>query len=237
MRASTMAASKIFFGATVTGADASGLERTVTIMGIDESDSLAGEVSRIAIARPCSKARVGMSSLVVAGGRRDHRGGGGQLPGSRLGLRTARPAFEAPDTLHAGARQRRAAPRPDGGGPAPASSRSISGGFAQRRGLVVHGRWVMSASAAATAWATWANTPLPLVNNTPTPTSKLRVSLGPTHLDPVLAAVEEPAADRHSAVWMIRPSPRPRWPRTSSPGIGRRQGANCTEAPSAALKA
>jgi transcription elongation factor GreB len=47
-------------GATVTYADASGLERTVTIKGIDESDSLAGEVSWISpIARTLLKARVG----------------------------------------------------------------------------------------------------------------------------------------------------------------------------------
>jgi transcription elongation factor GreB len=51
---------QIFFGATVTYADASGLERTVTIKGIDESDSLAGEVSWISpIARTLLKARVG----------------------------------------------------------------------------------------------------------------------------------------------------------------------------------
>ncbi len=51
---------QIFFGATVTYADASGLERTVTIKGIDESDSLAGEVSWVSpIARTLLKARVG----------------------------------------------------------------------------------------------------------------------------------------------------------------------------------
>ena len=36
---------RIFFGATVTYANAAGQERTVTIKGIDEADSLRGEVS------------------------------------------------------------------------------------------------------------------------------------------------------------------------------------------------
>jgi transcription elongation factor GreB len=51
---------QIFFGATVTYADAAGAERTITIKGIDEADSLAGEVSWVApIARALLKARVG----------------------------------------------------------------------------------------------------------------------------------------------------------------------------------
>jgi transcription elongation factor GreB len=51
---------QVFFGATVTYADASGEERTITIMGIDEADSLKGQVSWIApIARALLKARVG----------------------------------------------------------------------------------------------------------------------------------------------------------------------------------
>jgi len=51
---------QVFFGATVTYADAKGDERTITIKGIDEADSLAGEVSWIApIARALLKARVG----------------------------------------------------------------------------------------------------------------------------------------------------------------------------------
>jgi transcription elongation factor GreB len=50
----------VFFGATVTYANARGEERTVTIKGIDESDSLAGEVSWISpIARALLKAREG----------------------------------------------------------------------------------------------------------------------------------------------------------------------------------
>ena len=44
---------QVFFGATVTYANARGEERTVTIKGIDEADSLAGEVSWIS---PIAKA-------------------------------------------------------------------------------------------------------------------------------------------------------------------------------------
>ena len=51
---------QIFFGATVTYADGQGVERTVTIKGIDESNSAAGEVSWISpIALTLLKAREG----------------------------------------------------------------------------------------------------------------------------------------------------------------------------------
>jgi transcription elongation factor GreB len=51
---------QVFFGATVTYVNARGEERTVTIKGIDESDSLAGEVSWVSpIARALLKAREG----------------------------------------------------------------------------------------------------------------------------------------------------------------------------------
>lgn len=51
---------QIFFGATVTYADESGEERTVHIVGIDEADSLAGQVSWISpIAKALTKNRVG----------------------------------------------------------------------------------------------------------------------------------------------------------------------------------
>jgi transcription elongation factor GreB len=61
---------QIFFGATVTYANALGQERTITIKGIDEADNLAGEVSWIApIARALLKAREGDEvSLVTPGG-------------------------------------------------------------------------------------------------------------------------------------------------------------------------
>ena len=51
---------QVFFGATVTYADEAGVERTVTIKGIDEVEHLAGEVSWISpVARALLKARVG----------------------------------------------------------------------------------------------------------------------------------------------------------------------------------
>lgn len=51
---------QIFFGATVTYVDDIGIERTITIMGIDEANSAAGEVSWISpIARTLLKAREG----------------------------------------------------------------------------------------------------------------------------------------------------------------------------------
>ncbi len=51
---------QVFFGATVTYALPDGSERTVTIKGIDEADSLNGEVSWISpIARALLKAREG----------------------------------------------------------------------------------------------------------------------------------------------------------------------------------
>jgi transcription elongation factor GreB len=61
---------QIFFGATVTYANERGEERTVTIKGIDESDSSRGEISWIApIARALLKARVGDEvQLMTPGG-------------------------------------------------------------------------------------------------------------------------------------------------------------------------
>ena len=50
---------QIFFGATVRYTNASGQERTVTILGVDEADNLQGQVSWVApIARALLKARV-----------------------------------------------------------------------------------------------------------------------------------------------------------------------------------
>lgn len=57
---------QVFFGATVTYADESGEERTVTIMGIDEADHARGEVSWISpVARALLKAREGDSVRLV----------------------------------------------------------------------------------------------------------------------------------------------------------------------------
>jgi transcription elongation factor GreB len=57
---------QVFFGASVTYADESGTERTVTIKGIDEADNLAGEVSWVSpIARALLKAREGDEVTLV----------------------------------------------------------------------------------------------------------------------------------------------------------------------------
>jgi transcription elongation factor GreB len=61
---------QVFFGATVTYADARGRQRTVTIKGVDEADSLAGEVSWVSpIARALLKSHEGDElTLVTPGG-------------------------------------------------------------------------------------------------------------------------------------------------------------------------
>ena len=51
---------QVFFGATVTYAESSGEERTVTILGIDEANSALGQVSWISpVSRTLLKSRVG----------------------------------------------------------------------------------------------------------------------------------------------------------------------------------
>jgi transcription elongation factor GreB len=64
---------QVFFGATVTYVDEQGVERTVTIMGIDEADSLQGQVSWISpISRALLKAREGdVVRLVTPQGAHD----------------------------------------------------------------------------------------------------------------------------------------------------------------------
>ena len=64
---------QVFFGATVTYAEESGQERTVTILGIDEADSSQGQVSWISpIARALLKAREGdVVKLVTPGGAQE----------------------------------------------------------------------------------------------------------------------------------------------------------------------
>ncbi|MBZ8140975.1 transcription elongation factor GreB [Rubrivivax gelatinosus] len=61
---------QVFFGATVTYANAKGEERTITIKGIDEADNLQGEVSWVApIARALLKAHEGDEvQLMTPGG-------------------------------------------------------------------------------------------------------------------------------------------------------------------------
>jgi transcription elongation factor GreB len=64
---------QVFFGATVTYAEESGQERTITIMGIDEADSAQGQVSWISpIARALLKAREGdVVKLVTPAGAQE----------------------------------------------------------------------------------------------------------------------------------------------------------------------
>lgn len=51
---------QVFFGATVTYADDAGVERTVTVLGIDEADTLQGQISWVSpVARALVKSRVG----------------------------------------------------------------------------------------------------------------------------------------------------------------------------------
>lgn len=58
---------RVFFGATVTYAEASGTERTLTILGIDEADSLQGQVSWVSpIARTLLQARAGDELKLVS---------------------------------------------------------------------------------------------------------------------------------------------------------------------------
>ncbi|NQW94144.1 MAG: transcription elongation factor GreB [Polaromonas sp.] len=50
----------VFFGSTVTYEDEAGVQRRITILGIDEADTLAGQVSWVSpVARALLKARVG----------------------------------------------------------------------------------------------------------------------------------------------------------------------------------
>lgn len=64
---------QVFFGATVTYVDDLGEERTITIRGIDEAESAAGEVSWISpIARALLRTRVGDTvRLATPSGNRD----------------------------------------------------------------------------------------------------------------------------------------------------------------------
>ena len=64
---------QIFFGATVTYANSKGEERTITIMGIDEADSLQGQVSWVSpIARALLKAREGDEVQLMTPGGLEH---------------------------------------------------------------------------------------------------------------------------------------------------------------------
>ena len=64
---------QVFFGATLTYADDTGAETTVTILGVDEADSAQGQISWVSpVARALLKAKVGdLVRLVVPGGTQE----------------------------------------------------------------------------------------------------------------------------------------------------------------------
>jgi transcription elongation factor GreB len=64
---------QVFFGSTLTYADDTGAETTVTILGVDEADSAQGQISWVSpVARALLKARVGeVVRLVVPGGTQE----------------------------------------------------------------------------------------------------------------------------------------------------------------------
>ena len=78
---------QVFFGATVTYADDAGVERTVTILGIDEAESAKMQVSWISpIARALLKSRQGdVVRLVTPGGGQDVEVLGVRYPAPRDG--------------------------------------------------------------------------------------------------------------------------------------------------------
>jgi transcription elongation factor GreB len=79
---------QVFFGATVTYADAQGRQRTITIKGIDETDNLRGEVSWVSpIARALLKAREGDEVLL-------------QSPGGMQRLEVLSVSYPAPEAVN-----------------------------------------------------------------------------------------------------------------------------------------
>jgi transcription elongation factor GreB len=79
---------QVFFGATVTYENLAGESRTITIKGIDEVDSLHGEVSWVSpIARALLKARVGDEVQLMT-------------PGGLERLEIIKVKYPAPETSH-----------------------------------------------------------------------------------------------------------------------------------------
>jgi transcription elongation factor GreB len=79
---------QVFFGATVTYETSAGVSRTVTIKGIDEVDSLHGEISWISpIARALLKAREGDEVQLLT-------------PGGLERLEVIKVSYPAPETAH-----------------------------------------------------------------------------------------------------------------------------------------
>jgi transcription elongation factor GreB len=82
---------QVFFGATVSYADDSGQETTVTIRGVDEADSAQSQISWVSpVARALLKARVGdVVRLVVPGGVQELEVLAVQYPAPDSGARKA----------------------------------------------------------------------------------------------------------------------------------------------------
>ena len=82
---------QVFFGATVLYMDRAGEERTVTIVGVDEAEPLAGKISWISpVARALTKAHEGDTVTLVHAGRCRRTGDpGGALPGRVSGRRVS----------------------------------------------------------------------------------------------------------------------------------------------------
>ncbi|MBP7131352.1 MAG: transcription elongation factor GreB [Aquabacterium sp.] len=79
---------QVFFGATVTYENQAGVTRTITIKGIDEVDSLSGEVSWVSpIARALLKARLGDEVQLMT-------------PGGLERLEIIAVQYPAPETAH-----------------------------------------------------------------------------------------------------------------------------------------
>ncbi|MDX9845143.1 MAG: transcription elongation factor GreB [Aquabacterium sp.] len=79
---------QVYFGATVTYENQAGVERTITIKGIDEVDNLQGEVSWISpIARALLKSRVGDEVQLMT-------------PGGLERLEILEVRYPAPETAH-----------------------------------------------------------------------------------------------------------------------------------------
>jgi len=77
---------QVFFGATVSYADEQGNQTTVTILGVDEADSICGQISWVSpVARALLKARVGDVVRL-------------ELPGGQLELEILAVGYPSPTT-------------------------------------------------------------------------------------------------------------------------------------------
>ena len=196
---------QIFFGATVTYANARGEKKTVTINGIDEADNLHGDVSWISpIARALIKARVGDEvQLMTPGGLETLEVLEVRYPAPEAGPRPAQGLTRATrSTVGERFRVRITSARCS-------RSRTLSSSFSSAvsaAGSLPMSMCVMSASAWLTAEATWASTPLPLVTSSDTPVSNERVgcSAHSTRIQRSLSRSNRRLPTLHSAVCTVQ---------------------------------